>query len=119
MSKNSINKEFLLKNVNDQQPAILLTGENADSRFIKYDEAVEGVMQGSTTVARYKHLTGEYATSSAIALRLACEIIRSENLPLHMIKKQGTLINHDSILIYNHYKGRQHSFMLVRIVTND
>ena len=110
-------KDFLTKNLTGKTPAILLTGENGDNRFLRYDETVENVFEDKITIARYKHLCGEYATSAAYALWLACEIISSKKMPSHMIKTEGSSMDFDSILIYNHYKERQHSFMLVREVT--
>ncbi|CAN5690035.1 beta-ketoacyl synthase chain length factor [soil metagenome] len=104
---------FFSKHLTRKTPSVLITGENGDNRFIRYDKAVESVFTDETTVARYKHLCGEYATASAFALWLACEIMTAKKMPAHMVKKQGRSIDFDKILIYNHYKESQHSFMLV------
>jgi hypothetical protein len=95
------------------QPAIFITAENGDGRYTDFDIAVESLMSDNVTVARYKHMCGEFATASAFSCWLACEIIKKQSMPQHMIKRMGTAPGYDSILIYNRYKENQHSFMLV------
>ena len=92
---------------------ILLTGENGDSRMLPYYLAVEGVLDKPVAVARFKHMTGEYPTCSAAALWLMCKIIKDQKMPGHMIKYASAPTVFNRILLYNNYKGVQHSFMLV------
>ena len=92
---------------------VLISGENGDTRLLKYYTAVENIT-ANATVTRFKHMTGEYATASAFALWLACELLQTQHIPAHIVKKQvaqGTIKN---ILIYNNYKGTQHSFILLK-----
>lgn len=90
---------------------LLLSGENGDIRFTGYSNAVEELLP-NTGIARFKHIIGEYPSVSAAALWLACRLLKSRRIPPHMIKKPASpAVN--NILIYNHYKGLQHSFMLV------
>jgi hypothetical protein len=91
---------------------LLLSGENGDNRLLQYYTAVENVT-GNITTARFKHMTGEYATASAFAVWLAREIFRTQAIPAHMIKKQAAQTLIKNILIYNNYKGTQHSFILI------
>lgn len=93
---------------------ILLSGEDGDSRMQPYYTAFETVAGNQSTIARFKHMTGEYATASAAALWLACNILQQQHLPAHMIKSQtASTENIQRILICNTHKGRQHSFILV------
>jgi hypothetical protein len=92
---------------------VLLSGENGDIRFVDYYDACENVLNKQATVARFKHITGEYATSSAAALWLACFILKAQYLPVHMVKNAIAQTSFSRILIYNNHKGRQHSFILV------
>jgi 3-oxoacyl-[acyl-carrier-protein] synthase II len=94
-----------------QKPDLLLTGENGDNRFLKWYEGCEAMMGPETTVARFKHLCGEYPTASAFALWLSCNL--PETLPGHMIKTQPVLHQYRHILIYNNFEFNQHSFMLL------
>jgi hypothetical protein len=103
---------FLYKHLpGGKKPDLLLTGENGDNRLLKWYEGCEGMMGPETTVARFKHLCGEYPTASAFALWLACNL--PETLPGHMIKMQPVLHQHRHILIYNNYEFKQHSFLLL------
>jgi len=92
---------------------VVLSGENGDSRLLGYYLACEAVINKSATVARFKHMMGEYATCSAAAVWLACTIIKEQHLPAHMIKYGAPAASIHRILIYNTFKGIQHSFILV------
>lgn len=100
---------------------LLLTGENGDNRLLKYSLSCEAICEArgqdgkDVTIARFKHMSGEYPTASAFALWLACYILENQFLPAHMIKKASakadTVYKH--VLICNSCKGKQHSFILV------
>lgn len=107
-------KRFLAQQLQPEERVnLFLTGENGDSRFLHYTTVCETLMDEEVTLARFKHMTGEFATSSAIALWLCCEIMRTQELPRHMVKRQGTINKFNRILLYNNYKSVQHSFMLL------
>ena len=91
-------------------PDLLLTGENGDSRLTPFYTAAEETL--GVPVARFKHMTGEYPTAAAAGLWLADGILRSGHLPAHMAKG-GETKGLRSILLYNTFKGLQHSFILV------
>ena len=92
---------------------LLLTGENGDNRLLKYYTACESVMEDDITVARFKHMTGEFPTAIAMGLWLCCNIIQHQCIPGHMIKTGNHKSLYKNVLIYNNYKGIQHSFILV------
>lgn len=92
----------------DQKTDLLITGENGDDRLLKYYSAAESLFDDYTTVARFKHLCGEFSTASAIALWLSCSL---STFPPHMISKQGNSSGLQHIIIYNNYRGRQHGFI--------
>jgi hypothetical protein len=75
----------------------LVSGENGDARLSGYYKACENGVGPDTTIVRFKNLCGEYPTASAFALWLAYH------------KLSGA----QNYLIYNTYKGRQHSFILL------
>jgi Beta-ketoacyl synthase, N-terminal domain len=91
----------------------LITGENGDSRLLKYYEACESIINPRTSVLRFKHMTGEYPTASAVAVWLACYILQQLPIPAHLFKKRSVENNYRKIVIYNNYKGLQHSFLLL------
>lgn len=115
------------------KPDLFLTGENGDNRVSPFYTACEAILDKDIPVARYKHLSGEYPTASAFALWLACQVVGGQlALPSHMLKRppspgslplsgETTPIPaaspiYKNILLYNNYKGIQHSFMLVSSV---
>jgi hypothetical protein len=94
---------------------LLLTGENGDNRLLKYYTRCEAVMDSDVAIARYKHLCGEYSTSTAMAVWLCCQILQQQAVPNYLIKKDVDKNSYRNILIYNNYQIKQHSFILVSI----
>lgn len=111
-------KEKLLHFLQKHLPAgekidLLLTGENGDNRLLKYYSTCESLMNEDVTIARFKHMSGEYPTATAMGLWLCCEIFQKNTLPTHMVKRKGSGMVYKNVLIYNNYKGIQHSFILL------
>ncbi|HMJ45881.1 MAG TPA: beta-ketoacyl synthase chain length factor [Ferruginibacter sp.] len=92
---------------------LFLSGENGDRRLLKYFLSCEEEAGPNITIARFKHLCGEYATATAMALWLGCEILSQQSIPDHMIKQKGSSDKFQNILIYNNCKGLQHGFVLM------
>ena len=91
---------------------VLLSGENGDSRLQPFYSRCETQLPASVPVVWYKRGCGDYPTSSAVALWLACRFLSGVPVPEPLLKRgQPGAVR--SILIYNNYKGSQHSFMLV------
>lgn len=112
-------KEKLQDFISKHMPAtekidLLLTGENGDSRLMKYYSTCESVLKDDVALARFKHICGEYSTAIAMGLWLCCTIFQNQYIPAHMIKRPSAIkAKYKNILIYNNYKGVQHSFILV------
>jgi 3-oxoacyl-(acyl-carrier-protein) synthase len=96
---------------------LVITGRNGD---IRNDEIYSGLNESlfkNSTLANYKHLCGEYSTSSSFALWLAANIVSRGEVPLIVREKKDTAsIKPKKVLIYNHYHGKYHSLMLVSAV---
>jgi Beta-ketoacyl synthase, N-terminal domain len=93
---------------------LFLTGENGDVRLLKYYEACEETIANEVALARFKHMSGEYPTAIAMAIWISCHILQNKAIPFHMIKRfTNNKSAYKNILIYNTYKGIQHSFILV------
>jgi 3-oxoacyl-(acyl-carrier-protein) synthase len=69
---------------------------------------------GNTGIAAWKHLSGEYMTSSAFGLWLASMIMKHQKIPAYAWYKKGIERPIGNILIYNHYRDLNHSFILIR-----
>jgi hypothetical protein len=114
--------EFLdHNNLNAGGNLLFLSGENGDSRFQGYYDSCELLLPGETQIARFKHISGEFATATSIALWLSCHLLRTKLVPDHM-KKTGSTNNatmgasFNKILIYNNHKGIQHSLILCSMI---
>ena len=114
-------RDFLdLNDLNAVAPGLFMSGENGDNRMMPFYEACEKQLT-NVPVARFKHISGEFATASSIALWLAAELLRTQEVPSHMLKygpvntgpKEQTGLR--KILIYNNYKFVQHSFILCSV----
>lgn len=105
---------FLHENLHfSEEIDILISGENGDNRLLPYYQSVENTLGNEIPVVRYKHLSGEFETSTAIALKLACGLLEGKVLPRHMLKQQEQHNKIKNILLYNTCKGYQHSFILL------
>jgi len=95
---------------------LIITGKNGDTRNDEvYTELGTSVFKNKA-LANYKHLCGEYPTSSSFALWMTSNIIKDGVIP--EILKEGDFdsISPKNVLIYNHYQGKYHSLMLVSAV---
>ena len=109
-------KQFIKKHLPaGEKIDLLLSGENGDSRLLKYFSSAEAIAGNDISVARFKHMSGEYPTATAMGLWFACNILQQQLMPDHMIKKAIPVTGYKNVLIYNSYKGIQHSFMLVSL----
>lgn len=80
-----------------------------------YDSLSEGIFS-KTSTAYYKHLCGEYHTSSAFSLALASEILKKNKVPEIVRRNSVPVSDVKNILIYNHFQNESHSFLLIRNV---
>src|SRR5690606_18941735 len=107
-------RQFLQNNVTWSDGIdLMISGENGDNRLLPNYLMAEELVGNEVPVARFKHLSGEYETVTAIAFKLACELLTGKVLPSHMLKtgKQHNKVN--NILLYNTCKGYQHSFAIL------
>lgn len=110
---------FLKKNLTEGTAIdLFLSGENGDVRTLPFYETCEFLLADEIPVARFKHISGEYPTASAMGLWYACEILKAQHVPPHMFKTEPVKKNYRNILLYNNFKGNQHSFMLVSGLLN-
>lgn len=86
---------------------LILTGRNGDKKNdAVYQQLGETIFKGRP-LADYKDLCGEYPTSTAFALWMAANMLKTGQLPGGRDKAPR------KILIYNHYLNRHHSLFLV------
>jgi hypothetical protein len=108
---------FIKENLPEgEQIDLLLLGENGDNRLLKYCSAAESCVGNYTTVGRFKHMFGEFQTVSALVLWMSCQILQTQKIPAHVVKRKGATVGYNRILIYNNYQGAQHGIWLVETV---
>lgn len=88
---------------------LIITGRNGDEKSdAGYHQLAESVFKGIPAI-NYKDLCGEYPTSTAFALWLAANILKTGQLPAAVKRTPSPR----RILIYNNYLNRHHSLLLV------
>lgn len=106
-------KEFLTgcgKTTN--QIDFVLTGKSGDAKLDSSIGQVLNTLFSSSSTGVYKHLCGEYYTSTSFAVWLAWSILKSGAVP-PVIMEKGSIQSPKSILIYNQYFQDHHTLILL------
>ena len=107
-------KTFLSENLAaGELPGLLLSGENGDERMMPFCNKVESYFPSAMPVARFKHFCGEYCTASSFACWLSIKILETGMVFPLLVKKNLPVNPVQRILIYNHFRKIQHSFILI------
>ena len=106
-------EDFLVKNKlkNEDIDAVIL-GFSGDSKSDVYYKNASELFQNSSLLY-YKHLSGEFNTASGFSTFMACHILKNQMIPevmmINDVKKEGI----KTILLYNHFGGKDHSLVLL------
>jgi 3-oxoacyl-(acyl-carrier-protein) synthase len=94
-----------------------IAGFSGDNRTDYLYRNIQNELFPDSDVYCFKNLVGDFPTASAFATWMAVQIINGKQLPtaLHMTENAG-LRSVKNVLIYNHYQGTQHGFILVRAI---
>lgn len=95
---------------------VLLCGMNGDSRQMEVYNQLSDLASEHTTIANFKHLCGEYDTSSGFATWLAAELFKAQEIPGILVSRKGNHVGIKTILLVNHYILNSHSIMLLKSV---
>jgi 3-oxoacyl-(acyl-carrier-protein) synthase len=106
-------REFLLASgFNESRPDAVILGLNGDSLWDPfYSQIAHNVFPGIPWLC-YKHLCGEYYTSTGFALWLTANILKRQEVPPALLLndiKPGRL---ETVLIYNQDRNINHSLIL-------
>jgi 3-oxoacyl-(acyl-carrier-protein) synthase len=91
---------------------VLLTGMNGHAVDDAFTQQVADVFEASTTIAAYKHLCGEYMTSSAFATWVASQMMKTQTIPDTLVLRKGDRAP-KTILLYTHHR-HNHSLVLFK-----
>ncbi len=92
---------------------LVILGYNGDDEFDDIYNQVETNLFANNTTAYYKHLCGEYDASSAFAMWLAARIIKKNKIPDTILRKGSQKKKIGNVLIYNQFRGINHSLILL------
>jgi hypothetical protein len=93
----------------------VFTGLNGDQDGDSvYREVLSRLFPSGYNQAVWKHLSGEYLSSTAFAMWAASNVLKKQVMPdILRIKSPESRHEIRNILIYNHFKRIHHSFILL------
>jgi 3-oxoacyl-[acyl-carrier-protein] synthase II len=95
------------------QTDLVLMGLSGDNVTDEIYYHLKNTLFRNNPCAYFKHLSGEYDTSSSFALYLASGIIKEQKLPEIIRLDDKPIEKIRKILIYNHLRNAQHSVILL------
>lgn len=93
----------------------VILGFNGDVDFDQYYHHVASTLFVNTPQIYYKHLCGEFSTSSAFGLSIGCKVLKNNTIPAIVSVNQQSKALYKTILLYNQYQGSNHSFVLISL----
>ncbi len=113
-----VNKEALNfindNNLKVEDIDLVILGNNGD---VEFDEYYRGLMDNTfknTQQTYYKHLCGEFNTASSFGFWLASKILKTQTIPDVVKLNNMPTSQINNILIYNQYRGENHSFIVLK-----
>ena len=91
----------------------IILGFNGDVEFDAYYKILSENIFAKTPQVYYKQLSGEYNTASAFGLWVGANIIKTQEIPEIISVNNLEKSDYKTILLYNQYKGIDHSFTLI------
>jgi len=91
----------------------IVLGFNGDVEFDAYYKILSENIFKNTPQVYYKQLSGEYNTASAFGLWVGAKIFKTQEIPEIIRVNNLEKPAYKTILLYNQYKGIDHSFILI------
>ncbi len=106
-------ESFLEKNnLKPQDIDAVMLGYSGDKASDAYYTEVSKLLSGSSLLY-YKHLSGEFNTSSGFSIFTACQILKNQEIPNIMKINNVEKPEIKNMLLYNHLLGEDHSLVLL------
>lgn len=93
---------------------VVILGNNGDVEFDGYYDTLANGLFKDTVQVCFKHLSGEFDTASSFGFWLANKILKEERIPEAVRLNSVAVTAPKSVLIYNQYRGENHSLTLLR-----
>jgi 3-oxoacyl-[acyl-carrier-protein] synthase II len=96
---------------------LVIHGQSGDPKKDKLTIDILRSQFNAIPQSRFKHLSGEYCTSSSFGLWLGASVLKHQRIP--EITRANTIVPKQlkTVLIFNHYQGKNYSFTLLRGLT--
>ncbi|MCB0700055.1 MAG: beta-ketoacyl synthase chain length factor [Chitinophagales bacterium] len=114
---NSINEALTANGMTLADVDVLLCGMNGDARQQPMYNAIIENTESNTSIAAFKHLCGEYDTSSGFATWIASNIFKHQSIPEILLQKKGEHSSVKNILLVNSYILNSTSIILYRSIS--
>jgi len=111
--RNKIEQLLSAQKIKTDDIDLIITGKNGDAKNDCVYEDLETNIFKEIPSINYKHLCGEYPTSSSFALWLAANILKRKVLPECLENENINAKEIKTILIYNSYQSKYHSLILL------
>jgi len=92
---------------------IVISGYNGDAEYDSVYRNLETGLFSENPIAYYKHICGEFDTSSAVAVALAAKILKANHIPEMMLLNSRKPKEIKRILVYNQFRNINHSLILL------
>ncbi len=92
---------------------VLMLGYNGDVCGAGLYDHIRGLFDAGTPVLSFKNACGEYPTASAFAVWLGHQVLTKQQVPAEMVYSGEMPARPGNLLIYNHYRGEEHGFVLL------
>jgi 3-oxoacyl-(acyl-carrier-protein) synthase len=107
-------QELLIENkLTHDDIDLVLYGINGDIRYDNIHYEIKETLFQNTTSGYFKHLCGEYQTSSGFAMWLSAMILKNQQIPKSIIIDNKNHKSISNILIYNNYELENQTLMLL------
>ncbi|MFL0353018.1 beta-ketoacyl synthase chain length factor [Xanthomarina sp. GH4-25] len=93
---------------------VVVLGNNGDVDFDGYYNQLTSTVFNNTQQVCYKHLCGEFNTASPFGIWIASKILKTQSLPDILKLNDKETGSFKNILLYNQYRGENHSFTLLK-----
>lgn len=93
---------------------VIVLGNNGDVNFDGFYNELTSTIFKQTQQVCYKHLIGEFYTASPFGIWIASKILKTQTLPQVLKYNDKGISSFKNILLYNQYRGENHSFTLLR-----